>query len=425
MADQVITVEQLRQLLGVQAELREQAESRWQRAQKALVGILEAFVPEEVDRRLKSGQAMDSLGVEELAQLVSQRLNARLQQVQNIQDESKGANSLQALRDQLQANQRELEGLRSENHRLAEGSQSLKEESDRLKGQLAALQQVSASRTQPPDPNPTRHSTNEEVPNGEAPAPEWMVAWRKTETFERDAAVLRLIGETGLARRPLIEQKAAERLGIRKAGGSIRALITRLEDLHLIEVFRPWDSEGAKTGGHAPDLVRLTQYGRLAYWLLAGADPAANEYDALLVRHVSPEHTLLNLQVADVLRDAGCQVDLTPPDIHLPGGGLFKPDLLVFDPEGKTLYVEVEAEANKNREQRLAKWRNALQANGGCLYIFCDNRPCMKSVRSEINFALGRNVEQCFMTNLAELQTGKRAVDSGIWLDVRQNKAET
>ena len=224
---------------------------------------------------------------------------------------------------------------------------------------------------------------------------------------------------------PPCQQKAAERLGIRKAGGSIRPLITRLEDLHLIEVFRPWDSEGAKTGGHSPDLVRLTQYGRLAYWLLAGADPAANEYDALLVRHVSPEHTLLNLQVADVLRDAGCQVDLTPPDIHLPGGGLFKPDLLVSDPEGKTLYIEVEAEANKNREQRLAKWRNALQANGGCLYIFCDNRPCMKSVRSEINFALGRNVEQCFMTNLAELQTGKRAVDGGIWLDVRQNKAET
>ena len=28
------------------------------------------------------------------------------------------------------------------------------------------------------------------------------------------------------------------------------------------------------------------------------------------------------------------------------------------------------------------------------------------------------------MTNLADLQAGKRAVDGGIWLEVRQNQAE-
>lgn len=423
MAGEVILIEQLRQLLGIQAELREQAEGRWQRAQKALVGFLETFVPEEVERRLKNGLAMDSLGVEELAQLVSQQLNARLHQVQRFQDESKSANSTQALTDQLQASQRELEGARSENRRLAEETQSLKEECDRMKSQLTALQQVSAAKTQQPGQNPNGHSTNEIARNEEAPAPEWMVAWRRTDTFERDAAVLRLLGETGLARRPLIEQKAAERLGIRKAGGSIQSLMTRLEDLHLIEIFRPWDNQGAKTGGHSPDLVRLAEYGRLAYWLLAGADPAPNEYDTLLIRHVSPEHTLLNLQAADALRDAGCQVDPTPPDIHLPGGRLFKPDLVALDPDGKTLYVEVEVEANKNHEQRLAKWRNALQASGGWLYIFCDNRACMRSVRSEINFAIGPKAAECFMTNLAELQAGKRAVDGGIWLDVRQNQA--
>jgi hypothetical protein len=51
---------------------------------------------------------------------------------------------------------------------------------------------------------------------------------------------------------------------------------------------------------------------------LAAHQPTAartNEYDLLLERHVSPEHTLLNLQAADVLREAGYQVNLTPPEI--------------------------------------------------------------------------------------------------------------
>jgi len=50
------------------------------------------------------------------------------------------------------------------------------------------------------------------------------------------------LGVTGLARRPLIELQDAERLGIRKAGGSVQALFNRLEVLHLIEIFRPWDA---------------------------------------------------------------------------------------------------------------------------------------------------------------------------------------
>lgn len=52
----------------------------------------------------------------------------------------------------------------------------------------------------------------------------------------------RLLGETGLARRPLIELQATERLDIRKVGGSVRALFNRLEALRLIVIFRPWDT---------------------------------------------------------------------------------------------------------------------------------------------------------------------------------------
>jgi len=218
----------------------------------------------------------------------------------------------------------------------------------------------------------------------------------------------------------MIEAQAAELLGIKKAGGSLQALMTRLEDLHLIERFRPWTADGAGTGGKFPDLVRLTDQGRLAYWLLTSQQPQANEYDLLLERHVSPEHTLLNLQAADALREAGYQVDLTPPEITLPDGGLFRPDLAILDDQGATHFVEVEREVDKNLEQRQAKWRNFYQASGGRMFVVCDNRSCMRNIRSEINYCLGHKPLVVSLTNLADIQTGKRGDGDGIWLEIKQ-----
>jgi len=68
------------------------------------------------------------------------------------------------------------------------------------------------------------------------------------------------------------------------------------------ETFRPWAADRAGTSGRFPDLVRLAERGQIAFWLLTSEKPSINEYDILLERHVSPEHTLLNLQAADVLR---------------------------------------------------------------------------------------------------------------------------
>ena len=423
MAGEDITVAQLRQLLGVQDELRQQAENRWRNAQRVLVSLLETFAPEEVDRRLMSGLALDSLGVEELAQLVNTQLGTRFRQATSVHNKDGCLQAMQELKDQFQASQEELKRLRIENQRLIAETQELKDERNRLQSQLSALQQALPGQMANPTPDSNRQPVPGPPPEKGAPEPDWMAAWRKTETFERDSSVLRLLGETGLSRRPHIEQQAAERLGIRRAGGSFQALFKRLETLGLIEVFRPWDNSGSKTGGRAPDLVRLAERGRLAYWLLANAEPVPNEYDALLARHVSPEHTLLNLQAADALREAGYQINAFPSDIHLPDGGLFKPDLLAVDQNGQIFYIEVETEANKNREQRQAKWRNALQAGGSQLYVFCDNRACMRSIRSEINFSLGRQAGQYFLTNLVDLQAGKRASDGGIWLDARRNQA--
>ncbi len=418
MTGEDITISQLRQLLGIQGELLQQAQIQYRQAQRELVSSLETIAPGEVERRLQSGLPLDSLKVEDLSQLFHEQLNVYLRK----QKENKVSNleDVQALKNQLLAAQNDNKRLQTEHQRLVVENHILQEERDGAITQLNALRQVVAAQVQTPEP---KGYPSTELPRKEGmPEPDWMGTWRNSETFERDSSILRLLGETGLSRRPLIIQQAAERLGIHQPGGSLRLLFKRLETLDLIEVFRPWDNRGAKSGGRAPDLMRLADNGRLAYWLLTGASPVPNEYDALLERHVSPEHTLLNLQAADVLRAAGYQVNAFPSDIHLPEGGLFKPDLLAVDQNGQTFYIEVEVEANKNREQRQAKWRNALHAGGSQLYVFCDNRACMHNIRNEINFYLGRQAGQYFLTNLMDLQAGKRASDGGIWLEDRRNQ---
>ena len=109
MAGEEITVDQLRQLLGVQADLRQQAESRWQQAQRILVSLLESFAPEEVERRLKSGQPLDSLKVDELGQLINQQINARLRKAQEVTNGTGNGEELQALKSQLLTIQGEIE----------------------------------------------------------------------------------------------------------------------------------------------------------------------------------------------------------------------------------------------------------------------------------------------------------------------------
>ena len=420
MAADDITVENLRQLLHIQTELREQAETRGRKAQRVLVGLLETFAPDEVDQRLKIGRSLDSLPVEELEQLVRQHIGNQLHQAQALLKDSQSAKNLQHLHDQLDKLRSQYEPLHEENARLTGQVASLEAERNHLLNQVAALQSVSPVLSEQGMNMDEEKQAGMEKGDSRPPEPDWMMAWRQSETFERDARILTRIGETGLARRPLIEAQAAEMLGIKKAGGSIQALLSRLVELKLIETFRPWNLDGAGTGGRFPDLVRLAERGQMAYWLLTGGQPKINEYDLLLERHVSPEHTLLNLQAADVLKEAGYQVNLTPPDVNLPDGGLFKPDLVLIDEQGTLLFVEVERDTDKNIEQRQSKWRNFYQASGGRLFVVCDNRSCMRNIRSEINYCLGNKTSSISLTNLVELQAGKRGEGDSIWLEVKQ-----
>ena len=68
-------------------------------------------------------------------------------------------------------------------------------------------------------------------------------------------------------------------------------------------------------------------------------------------------------------------------------------------------------DSDKNIEQR--------QASGGKMFVVCDNRSCMRNIHSEINYCLGNRSLVIFLTNLADLNAGKRGEGDSVWLKAR------
>lgn len=60
------------------------------------------------------------------------------------------------------------------------------------------------------------------------------------------------------------------------------------------------------------------------------------------------------------------------------------------------------------------------QANGSRMVVVCDNHSWLRNIRSEINCCLGNRPLVVSLTNLAELQIGKRGVEDSSWPEVRK-----
>ncbi len=50
--------------------------------------------------------------------------------------------------------------------------------------------------------------------------------------------------------------------------------------------------------------------------------------------------------------------------------------------------------------------------------MVCDNRSCMRNIRSEINYCLGNRSLFVSLSNLADLKAGKRGDGDNIWLEI-------
>jgi len=56
------------------------------------------------------------------------------------------------------------------------------------------------------------------------------------------------------------------------------------------------------------------------------------------------------------------------------------------------------------------------------MLVMWDNRPCMRNMRSEINYCLGNKPLVVSLTNLADWQGGKRGEGDSIWLEARNRE---
>ncbi len=157
---------------------------------------------------------------------------------------------------------------------------------------------------------------------------------------------------------------------------------------------------------------------------MTGKDPKDNEYERLIHSHATPEHTILNIQAAEMLVEGGYQIQGQVQEIRLSNGGSFIPDIIAADRKtGEVIFVEVERDVHKDQSTRKQKWINLYEASNGTLYVVCDNLSCQRVIQGEINLALGGLAYNSYLTNLHGLRSGNRSEKNGsIWLSIKRGK---
>jgi hypothetical protein len=66
---------------------------------------------------------------------------------------------------------------------------------------------------------------------------------------------------------------------------------------------------------------------------------------------------------------------------------------------------------------RQIKRRTFYLASDGMLFVVCNKRSCMRNICSEIRYTLGSMRAVINLTNLVDLQIGKRGEGDRIWLE--------
>jgi hypothetical protein len=422
-----IAQEILRQTIEHQQALQTVVEKKWQTSHKKLVQLVHQLDADYFDACQKSGRPIDQFNDEDLYEWIALRIKALQTRLTHLMrpDQTEG---LRAQRDEAL---RKIESGQQEEVRLHTLLQNMEKEKQQLTTHLAAIRQVQRPANTDlievavPKQMPLLETESNGITEGE---PGWMREWRSGRTFARESAALILMGEAGKSLRPSLVGRLAKRLNLSPSNSSISEAFSRLLNLDasggLIEYLDVFQQTGASTGGNHPDIFRLTDRGRQAYQYLTGKQPVEDEYERLIRKHKTPEHTVLNIQAGEVLEECGgYQLLEQAPDIQLPDGSVFIPDVIALDPKtGEMIFIEVERDAGKDWNARTRKWRNVMNATNGEIYVICDNIQCERKILTEINQALEGLPFNSRLTNLNSLNKGKRGEAGSIWLTVRHGK---
>lgn len=413
MADAALTNQQTQQadlitgaFLG---EIDKEQASRYQELQQlysvahsGLVSFLTLLDPDFIEKWMKSGKSLSQLDDRFVQMRVTDLLKSLREKAVIPADckQDKGKQRIHELENQI------LE-LRSTLEQVNRRVQELEEEKRTLIAQKVVQQQVEQLvQKEKPGISQVEGSLTAAPATHGMEEPEWMAEWRKKATFDRDAMIVSLIGETGVSRRPLIIRLVAPRMGVKPENSAIVDALNRVEKRELIEKLDVFEKRGSETGGALPYLYRLTEQGRQAYWLCSGKNAEECEFDVLMKQHKTPEHTILNMKAREFLEEHQVyQVLLTSASLTLPEGHKFEPDITAKDlATGELVYIEVEREANKDIQTRTQKWQSFYSASNGVIRVICDKPGFMRKLASEINFALSGLRFATYITNMEEIE---------------------
>ncbi len=416
-----------RDIIG-QSEEHEQkmqtnAQKSWENAHKQLVALLR-FLDQDYDESCeKATRPLESFSDDDLAYLIHVRLRA----MQGDASKMKKPDEIIVIKQSLKELSQKYADLEQTLLATQEMNKKLQAEKSALEAHLSALRQIQKDVVSLDIQSPNLVTDN---PGTLTTIPDWIKTWKESKTFEKTSTAILVMGEMGIALRPSIIKMMAKRLSLSAANKNLDEALNWLmstEDKScpiLIEQVGGVLEQGSSSGGNQPAVLHLTQDGQVAYQVLSGKPPKENEFGMLLRHHSSPEHTILNIQVGEILVDEGYQIRGRAQSIDLSNGETYIPDIVAVDPKtGEVIFIEVERDVSKDQISRKSKWMKFYEASNGNLFVFCDNLNCQRTIQGEINLALGGLAYNSHLTNMHGLRNGKRAEkDGSIWFSQRKGK---
>ncbi len=398
-------------------------------AHGALVAFLNMLDQETVENWSKSGKSVYQLDDRFILGRVTELIKTLREKAAAAGKSSDGKVEILQMQSQLTEANRKIDMPTRELDQCKAKLQEIEQTNENMRAQATAHQQVHKKVEETVTASPVETSTPAASPKDRGMSePEWMAIWRNKATFNRDATILTIIGETGVFRKPEIVEMTAQKLTLNPKNSAISDAIIRLDGReaekgwHFIEKIEGFEKQGTDFGGVLPDMYRITERGRQAYWLLTGLNAMECEYDRLLRRHKSPEHTYLNLVVKEILENkGGYRVLLDAPELSLPGGEKFEPDITAQEiATGEIIFVEVERNTSKDEAYRIQKWRNLCATSNGQVYIFCDtNKYMVGTLIGKVNEALSGLKYASHFSSVEGIQNHELGKDGSIWLKVR------
>ncbi len=418
-ANDLISLEMLRQLLAIQTGLCDGLKVQQGKIRARMIELVYQYAPEEADQMARTAHPLERMRDEDLLERIRMILEKGQAGAGKI-------NTGENLTDILQQRDAQIEAQRVLISQLQADKELFEQHVVQLSNRLEATQQIMSQSL-------SNHPKSSENPPTSDPSLEWFTAWKGARGFENEANLVRLLGDSGLSRRPVLVDLAKKTYQISLS--TFHYALDRLVERGLVKKVDVTGQEkasnpttpsvqGMEEKPLSIDILLLTDLGEEAYQRLTCKPSAESEF-SIFSHHSSPEHAILILEAADVLTAEGYQVlQRDVRNIVLPNGASVRPDLAVKDPEDQVVFIEVERDTYKG-PARVDKWRNLHAATGGKLYIICDTHACLCSVRNETNQVLEGLAYTRWLTDLRSLRGNtsrnlpprRNARDGSMWIE--------